>query len=55
MRQTAPREERAMKLHVRDEGKCVLAYRFRTPDEAAEVYRILKDYFPKAQFVFEQG
>ncbi|MEM6944907.1 MAG: hypothetical protein AAF416_08485 [Pseudomonadota bacterium] len=44
-----------MKLHVREGGKCLLAYKFRTSEEAAEVYRILRDYFPKAQFVFEQA
>ncbi|MEL6482073.1 MAG: hypothetical protein AAFU72_08655 [Pseudomonadota bacterium] len=44
-----------MKLRVREEGQCVLAYQFRSSDEAAEVYRILRDYFPRAQFVFEQG
>ncbi|MEL6767990.1 MAG: hypothetical protein AAFP17_12485 [Pseudomonadota bacterium] len=55
MRGVSPRPERAMKLRVREEGQCVLAYQFRSSDEAAEVYRILRDYFPKAQFVFEQG
>lgn len=59
MRNTAPcqqaQPERAMKLQVHAEGECILAYQFRTSDEAAEVYRILRDYFPKAQFVFEQA
>ena len=44
-----------MRLRVRDEGKCVLDYSFETSSEAAEVYSILKDYFPRAQFVFEQA
>ncbi|MEL6338019.1 MAG: hypothetical protein AAFQ88_15450 [Pseudomonadota bacterium] len=52
---TKPRVERGMKLSVREGGKCILAYDFSSSDDAAEVYRILKDYFPKAQFVFEQG
>ncbi|MEM7496904.1 MAG: hypothetical protein AAF371_02795 [Pseudomonadota bacterium] len=55
MRVSVPGEERAMKLRVREAGECVLAYQFRSSDEAAEVYRILRDYFPKAQFVFEQA
>ncbi|MEM9782633.1 MAG: hypothetical protein AAF899_09175 [Pseudomonadota bacterium] len=44
-----------MKLSVRDGGQCILAYSFNSADDAADVYRILKDYFPKAQFVFEQA
>ncbi|MEL6266785.1 MAG: hypothetical protein AAFR52_14260 [Pseudomonadota bacterium] len=49
------RAERGMKLSVREGGECILAYSFTSSDDAAEVYRILKDYFPRAQFVFEQA
>ncbi|MEM6486807.1 MAG: hypothetical protein AAF677_00830 [Pseudomonadota bacterium] len=51
----ARRAERGMNLSVREGGQCILAYSFASADDAAEVYRILKDYFPKAQFVFEQA
>jgi hypothetical protein len=48
------RPERVMCLDVREGGRSILSYRFSSSDDAAEVYRILRDYFPKAQFVFEQ-
>ncbi|MGF1552539.1 MAG: hypothetical protein ACFBWO_08570 [Paracoccaceae bacterium] len=48
------RAERIMCLEVREKGETILSYRFSSSEDAAEVYRILRDYFPHAQFVFEQ-
>ncbi|MEO0819789.1 MAG: hypothetical protein AAF074_05090 [Pseudomonadota bacterium] len=47
--------EPAMKLSVQEDGKCLLAYTFRSSEEATEVYFIIREYFPRAKFVFEQA
>ena len=43
-----------MKLRVREDGKDILVYNFRSAQEATEIFHIIRDYFPRAQFVFEQ-